>query len=202
MDSLDWLRTMGEKMGIPLCEKDPNADSLLPLAQRLKYKWKYSKYTKPRRYWGRKILGNPRYGQGVLMQVDLGYKSKEEVEAFWEAIKLLRKAGITFDTGMGCKFDMELDWSLRGAIVRCKKCGYDSEKNRIDVDNWHAKDRFFTPCVKCGETIDSSDGYWSDKPHWWNKTLYYHTKCHDSKCSCVEGGACNFCHNGGTGKVD
>lgn len=174
MNSLDWLRSMSEKM-VPTC--DPKTENqLLSLRQRIKNKIKYSD---PRRWLGRKILGNPRYGQGVLMEVDLGYKSKEEVEAFWEAIKLLRKAGIIFDTGIGCKFDMELDWSLRGATVKCRKCGYNSEKNRIDLDNWREKEHFVTPCKKCGKDIDSNNGYQRIKLHWWNKTLYYHNECYE-----------------------
>lgn len=200
MDSFDWLRSVGEKMK-PHC--DTKKDTNLSLKRRIRNKWFYSKYTHPRRYWGRKILGNPRRGQGVLMQVDLGMKTKEEVDAFWLALKYLRAAGISFDTGMGCQFDMELDWSLNGAIVKCKKCGYNSEKNRIDLDNWNAKERFTVPCTKCCLLIDSKDGFWKVKPHFWNRTKYYHAKCHQSesllKYDCIQGkGGCSNCINGFT----
>ena len=182
---------MSEKLQPHSCERDKEAS--LPIHKKLRNSLRYFK---PRKIIGRWILGNPRYGQGILMQVDLAYKTKEQVDAFWKALEYLRKAGISFDTGCGCKFDMELDWSLKGATVLCKKCGYKSEENRKWLDYWDEKEHFIRPCDKCGENIDSDDGYWHIKPHFWSKTKYYHTKCHDSNCNCQKGGACSECRNG------
>jgi len=114
------------------------------------------KSSSPRRWIGRKILGYPIPGSGILVQVDLGRKSKEEVENFHQAIKYLRRAGIGFDTGYGCYYDMEFDWSLKGAIATCKRCGYSSEINRIQLDNKKAKEYFEVPCEKCGKIVTSS----------------------------------------------
>lgn len=189
-DSLDILRSLGEKFLNPNCHKDKEK---LPLSRRLKNKIKYG--FKPRRWIGRKILGNPRYGQGILMQVDLARKTKEEVDAFWKALEYFRKAGIRFDTGMGCQFDMELDWSLTGAVTKCKKCGYNSETNRMWLDIWKEKEHFTTSCEKCYGMIDSSNGYWKVKKHFWTRTKYFHPKCHDSGCNCRESGGCNRCQS-------
>lgn len=181
---------------MPSCKK--GKDTNLSLKRRIRNKWFYSKYTHPRRYWGRKILGRNMYG-GVLMQVDLGRKTKEEVDAFWLGLKYLREAGIRFDTGMGCQFDMELDWSLTGAVTKCRTCGYNSEQNKIDLDNKRAREHFTIPCTKCYKLIDSNDGFWKFKPHFWNKAKYYHPTCHQSevkKCDCISGqGSCSNCRN-------
>ena len=167
---LNILREIGEKLH-PQCEKKQKISLQIQIKNKIRY-------FKPRRTIGRWILGKPIPGQGILMQVDLGYRTKEEVDYFWQAIKLLRKAGIRFDSGMGCKFDMELDWSLRGAVVICKKCGYNSEENRIQLDLKDKKEHFITTCVNCNKKLDSNAGYHHIKKHFWNETLYYHLDCY------------------------
>lgn len=136
------------------------------------------RYTRPRRWIGRKILGNPRRGQGILVQVDLKYKTKDEVEAFWKAMDYLSKAGISCDSSYGGKYDLEFDWSLEGAIATCKKCGYNSVENKWWIDYWEKKEHFTTTCDGCGEELDYDEGFRNVKKHFWNKTKYYHTNCH------------------------
>lgn len=133
---------------------------------------------KLRKYIASKILGNNPY-TGITIQIDLSRKTKEEVDAFWKALEYLRKAGITFDTGCGCVFDMELDWSLRGAKTICRRCGYNSEEGRLLLDKHHRKKHFITICQKCNKKLDSDDGYWNIKKHFWSKTKYYHTDCYE-----------------------
>jgi len=170
-DPLDVLRDLGETELTPCC----GVPRKLSLKRRIINKFRY---LKPRRYIGRKILGQPYGGIGILVEVDLSYKSKEEVENFWEALKLFRKAGISFDTGMGCKFDMDLDWSLKGAVAKCKGCGYNSEANREQQNVRKIKEHFIRPCDKCGKDLDSSKGYWHRRYHFWERTKYYHTDCY------------------------
>jgi hypothetical protein len=131
-----------------------------------------------RKYLAGKILGWRR-GMGITMSVDLSRKSKDEVDAFWKALEYFRKAGISFDTGCGCEFDMELDWSLKGAKTICRRCGYDSQKNRELIDTWRKKKHFVTTCDECGKELDSDDGFWHIKPHFWSKTKNYHTNCYN-----------------------
>ena len=167
-DPLDLLRNIGESQLKPNC----NISYKEPLIDRIRG-------INPRRTLGRLILGKPLRGQGVLMQVDLSHKTKEQVDAFWKAQKLLTTAGIRFDTGMGCNYDMELDWSLRGAVVICKKCGYNSEEHKEQSDIHRIKTHFIRPCDECGKELNSNDGHWHIKPHFWNKTKFYHTECYN-----------------------
>lgn len=52
------------------------------------------------------------------LHIRIDTMSKEQRELVWEANKLLRKAGIKFDSGCGCgNIDFELDWSLQGAYI-------------------------------------------------------------------------------------
>ena len=45
-----------------------------------------------------------------------------QLEALFQAEKLLRQAGLSFDTGYGCGGrDWEWDWSLKGAYVKLRK---------------------------------------------------------------------------------
>jgi aminopeptidase-like protein len=44
--------------------------------------------------------------------------NEDNIEKIFEAERLLRELGITFDTGYGCGVrDWELDWSLKGAYL-------------------------------------------------------------------------------------
>ncbi len=164
----DILRNMIETKLQPSCEiyKETLKDKI--------------RYFKLRKYIANKILGKKRRG-GILMEVDISRKTKEEVDAFWEAIKLLRKSGITFDTGCGCVFDMELGWSLKGAVAHCCRCGYNSEEDRIKMENEKLKRHFVKPCDKCGKDIDSSNGFWHTKKHFWSKKKIYHTNCYNQE---------------------
>lgn len=96
------------------------------------------KHLKTRKLIASKILGWER-GIEITMSVDLSRKSKDEVDAFWKALEYFRKAGIKFDTSCGCQFDMELDWSLKGAKIVCRRCGYNNEKNREIIDAFKEK---------------------------------------------------------------
>lgn len=165
IDPLDILRNIGESMGCPV--EKPYKPKLTDRIKRLRLK----------RWLGRKILGNAFYGKGILIQVDLSHKTKEEVDAFWQALKLLRKAGIGFDTGMGCQYDMEFDWSLRGAVAKCKRCGYNSEEHREELAVKKRKEHFIRTCDGCEKELDSDQGYYHFKKHFWIKTTYYHAEC-------------------------
>ena len=173
-DDLDTLRHLGETLHPCSGVSSSDSKERLSLFRRLKIKIKYIRIRKPICNF---ILGKPLYS-GILMEVDLSRKTKVEVDAFWRAIKELRNAGIYFDTGMGCNFDMELDWSLKGARTICKRCGYNSENNRINLDNKKAREHFVRDCDKCEKLLDSNNGYWHVKKHFWNKAKYYHTDCH------------------------
>ena len=81
-DPLDVLRDIGESEVNPSCG--------MPYKETLKDKIRNFNL---RKLLGRKILGNKFYGKGILVQVDLSHKTKEEVNAFWKALKLLRGTG-------------------------------------------------------------------------------------------------------------
>jgi len=58
------------------------------------------------------------------VRIEIPIKSEEQREKIFEAEKLLREAGIDFDTGYDLvenRRDWEFDWSLEGAKVYFKK---------------------------------------------------------------------------------
>lgn len=169
----DLLRNIVESNVKSCCTREEK----LPWKRRVMIKLRYSS---PRRWFGRKILEFPnKRNGGILIQVDLARKTKEEVEEFHTAIKHLRRAGIMFDTGYGGMYDMEFDWSLKGAYAKCKRCGYDSETDRILLDIKEARKHFVQPCDGCRKDLDSDQGFFHIKRHFWSKTLRYHTECWD-----------------------
>lgn len=64
----------------------------------------------------------------ATLQFPMDSMTVEQRSTIYEAERLLKEAGIRFDTGCGCGFiDWELDWSLSGAIlkkqeIRCMNC--------------------------------------------------------------------------------
>ncbi|TET41483.1 MAG: hypothetical protein E3J60_04445 [Dehalococcoidia bacterium] len=58
----------------------------------------------------------------VGLQMEFAGLSKEQLEHLFKAEKELRKAGVSFDRGYGCKKRIwELDWSLKGVKTVLKK---------------------------------------------------------------------------------
>ena len=94
----------------------------------LRISWINRKYRRVRKKIGSAIIGNPKYGKGILINIPLGYMTEDQKKAWWEARRLMQQAGITCDSGSGPSgfLDLEFDWSLHGAVAICKRCGYDS----------------------------------------------------------------------------
>jgi len=58
----------------------------------------------------------------ATLKIPVDGMTKEQFESLFKAEEYLRKAGVSFDTGMGCgNRDWELDWSLKGAYLRLGK---------------------------------------------------------------------------------
>ena len=134
-----------------------------------------------RKFLGRKILGKPRYDQGIRMTVDLSYKTKDEVDSFWKALECLQRAGINFDHGCGDRFYMHFDWSLKGAVVYCRGCGFKSEEYTEQIKIANEKEHRILICDRCKEIFDSKIGHYELKKHFWNKTRKYHTECYQEE---------------------
>jgi len=64
----------------------------------------------------------------ATLHIRIDSMNEEQRNMVWEAMSLLSRAGIGFDSGCGCgNIDWELDWSLRGAYmtikqIRCRGC--------------------------------------------------------------------------------
>ena len=76
----------------------------------------------------------------ATLQIDMTLMPEEDRGKVYQAERLLREAGITFDTGSGCGFrDWELDWSLSGAYLKVReiKCmGGHDDKPILDYAFW------------------------------------------------------------------
>ena len=54
----------------------------------------------------------------ALLQIDMRLMTDDQKRDLVDGLKLLRRAGLDFDTGMGFgNYDVELDWSLSGALI-------------------------------------------------------------------------------------
>jgi hypothetical protein len=130
------LYTNGAKDLIVSAENDScgkgEPEGVLARWRRLGIKWQLNRqYWQLRKKIGAKIIGHPRYGEGILLQIPLGHMDEGQKKAFWEADRMLGHAGIGCDSGMGCGsgvLDLEWDWSLKGAYAKCKRCGFDTRE--------------------------------------------------------------------------
>jgi len=112
------------------CQNDAQPETKLQRIKRLGFWWcSRQHYWKLRKNIGSTIIGNPKYGKGILLQIPLGHMDQGQKNSYYEADKLLGHAGIGCDSGMGGGsgvLDLEWDWSLHGAFAKCKRCGYDT----------------------------------------------------------------------------
>lgn len=133
----------------------------------LRLSWLNRKYLRFRKKLGSAILGNPKHGKGILINIPLGYMTEDQKKYWWEARRLMQKAGITCDSGSGPSglLDLEFDWSLHGAIAICKRCGYDSRK--------HIKEYVSQNIEKHNKNINSSKR---------SASAY---DCQNGKCNCL-----------------
>ena len=83
---------------------------------------------------GSYVIGKHAFGQGIILQIPFYQMTDEQQKAFGKARLMLIDAGISCDSGMGCGgvLNLNLDWSLHGASVICKRCGYYSDDKEYD----------------------------------------------------------------------
>ena len=132
VDKEDLYTNAGEAISCMVDNDQSNTEEELPRFYKLKQFWRYGikdRYWRIRRKVGSAIIGNPKYGRGILLQIPLGNMDEGQKKAFYEGDRMMGHAGIGCDSGMGCGsgvLDLEWDWSLKGAYARCKRCGYDT----------------------------------------------------------------------------
>lgn len=97
----------------------------------------------------------------VKIQFDLGAMTTPQIEALLDAEKLLRKAGIYFDTGHGeGKRNWQWDWSLKGPVeVKLKNSVEKIARVCHQVNKAY-----------CESQKDDSQVDWEDAPEWQKKS--------------------------------